>query len=266
MVGTAYLYNKLLEATIKNTLLQLNDETFVVFSGANNVVSTCDCYFSTNKLIDTLKKPFALKNGLCYSINYETNNVLFQLVLNKKYFNNDYLYNGLLEKYGAKENDGKTILFQFVICPTTDFEDGLKKAVLDFFNKAFNSIEEKLVNTLVLIDTQDSKNNLHEGSLITVELTKYERNQEARTLCIKHYGAKCAVCGFDFGKVYGDDFKGMIEVHHTKPLHTIKKDYVVDPINDLVPVCPNCHAAIHLKKDGFYNIEEMKEIFKRNNP
>ena len=23
--------------------------------------------------------------------------------------------------------------------------------------------------------------------------------------------------------------------------------YIVDPVSDLIPVCPNCHAVIHLK-------------------
>lgn len=263
MVGTTFLHNKLLETTIKNTLLNLKDEGIIIFSEANSVISTCDCYFSTSKLVNTLKRPFVLKNGLCYSINYETSNVLFQLVINRKYFNNDYLYNYLLDKFGVKDSSGKTILFQYIICPNIEYEEGLREVIIDFFNNSFNSIEERFINALESFKVEESGEGLHEGSLITVELTKYERNREARLLCIKHHGAKCAVCGFDFGETYGDDFKGMIEVHHIKPLHTIKKDYVVDPINDLVPVCPNCHSAIHSKKDGFYTIEEMKEFIKR---
>jgi len=36
-------------------------------------------------------------------------------------------------------------------------------------------------------------------------------------------------------------------------------NYVVNPVKDLVPVCPNCHSMIH-KKDPPYTIEEMKKI------
>jgi len=36
-------------------------------------------------------------------------------------------------------------------------------------------------------------------------------------------------------------------VHHLVPISKIGKKYRVDPIKDLRPVCPNCHAVIHLK-------------------
>jgi 5-methylcytosine-specific restriction protein A len=50
-----------------------------------------------------------------------------------------------------------------------------------------------------------------------------------------------------FEKTYGPEFKDIIEVHHIVPLNQIGEAYVVDPINDLIPVCPNCHTAIHSK-------------------
>lgn len=50
-----------------------------------------------------------------------------------------------------------------------------------------------------------------------------------------------------FEKTYGPEFKNIIEVHHIVPLNQIGEAYVVDPINDLIPVCPNCHTALHSK-------------------
>ena len=67
---------------------------------------------------------------------------------------------------------------------------------------------------------------------------------------IAHYGTACQICGFDFGKAYGPAFAGKIEVHHIVPLSEIREDYAVDPIHDLIPVCSNCHTALHSKKDG----------------
>ena len=29
---------------------------------------------------------------------------------------------------------------------------------------------------------------------------------------------------------------------------------------DLIPVCPNCHTALHSKKGGVYTIEELKKM------
>ncbi len=85
----------------------------------------------------------------------------------------------------------------------------------------------------------------HEGCVKTVLVNRYERDERARKACKKHHGTSCVICGFDFEAVYGDFMKGFIHVHHLKPLSAIKADYVVNPIDDLRPVCPNCHAAIH---------------------
>lgn len=102
---------------------------------------------------------------------------------------------------------------------------------------------------------------INEGSVKQVFINRYERNKIARNKCLKYYGYKCIICGFDFEKNYGPIGKNKIHVHHKTPLSEIKENYQVDPINDLSPVCPNCHLIIHSKKDAF-SIEEMKEIIK----
>lgn len=38
------------------------------------------------------------------------------------------------------------------------------------------------------------------------------------------------------------------------------EEYAADSINDLRPVCPNCHMVLHSKKDGCCTIEEIKEM------
>ncbi len=86
-----------------------------------------------------------------------------------------------------------------------------------------------------------------EGQQNTVTTTRYERNRQAREACLAFHGYACRVCGMSFEKTYGPEFKDIIEVHHIVPLNQIAESYVVDPIHDLIPVCPNCHAAIHSK-------------------
>jgi 5-methylcytosine-specific restriction protein A len=49
----------------------------------------------------------------------------------------------------------------------------------------------------------------------------------------------------DFGRVYGDEFGGLIHVHHVQPLAAVGTDYLIDPIEHLRPICPNCHAMVH---------------------
>jgi hypothetical protein len=85
-----------------------------------------------------------------------------------------------------------------------------------------------------------------EGAVTRVLINSYERNPIARAKCIAHYGTQCTACGFDFEAVYGPTAAGYIHVHHLTPLASIGREYEVDPIVDLRPVCANCHAMIHL--------------------
>jgi 5-methylcytosine-specific restriction protein A len=92
-----------------------------------------------------------------------------------------------------------------------------------------------------------------------VTLTVYERNPFARKACLNHYGYVCKVCDFNFETTYGEIGKYFIHVHHLRHIATIGEAYVVDPIKDLRPVCPNCHAMLHRKKEGL-SIEFLKSL------
>ena len=98
-----------------------------------------------------------------------------------------------------------------------------------------------------------------EGTPNQVRLTKYERNPHARKKCIEHFGLSCQVCELNFEKTYGEIGKDFIHVHHISQLANIGKTYEVNPLKDLIPVCPNCHSMIHKRKKA-YSIEEMKKI------
>jgi 5-methylcytosine-specific restriction protein A len=84
-----------------------------------------------------------------------------------------------------------------------------------------------------------------EGTLARVEVNKYERDPRVRNVCIAHWGCYCSVCDFDFEAVYGEHGRGFIHVHHLLPLGEARGEHGVDPVNDLRPVCPNCHAMLH---------------------
>ena len=99
---------------------------------------------------------------------------------------------------------------------------------------------------------------LREGKTRQVNVNIYERNPIARQQCIEHYGCECFVCGFDFEKTYGQLGKSFIHVHHMREISSVGSEYSVNPIEDLRPVCPNCHAMIHRKRPA-YSIEEVKK-------
>jgi len=104
--------------------------------------------------------------------------------------------------------------------------------------------------------------NYLEGSTKNVTVNIYERNAKARRACIAHYGVSCFICGFNFKTAYGDDGEGFIHIHHLKPLSEIGREYRLDPLKDLRPVCPNCHAMIHTRSPA-YTVEEMKRLIGR---
>jgi len=115
---------------------------------------------------------------------------------------------------------------------------------------------------LLLPEEIAAKTSLKEGSIIHVAANVYERNPDARRVCVESYGYNCAACGFNFGKIYGDIGEGFIHVHHLKPLSEIGGEYIVDPIKDLRPVCPNCHAMRH-KRIPAYSIEEIQAVIRQ---
>ncbi len=100
-----------------------------------------------------------------------------------------------------------------------------------------------------------------EGTQLNIELTTYERDPLLRSVCIYHHGAKCAACGMEFGRTYGALAEGYIHVHHRRPLASVGEQHGVDPIADLVPLCPNCHAVAHMR-DPPWTPEEIAIMLK----
>ena len=100
---------------------------------------------------------------------------------------------------------------------------------------------------------------LFEGAKQTVVVNRYERSSTAKQRCIEYYGARCTVCDLDFEDRYGPQMAGFIHVHHLTPLSTIGEAYRIDPIKDLRPICPNCHAVVHSRTPAM-TIEEAKDM------
>ncbi len=97
-----------------------------------------------------------------------------------------------------------------------------------------------------------------EGIANQILQTRYERNPFARAACLKYYGYSCSVCEFNFEKKFGELGKGFIHVHHLTQISNIRESYLVDPVKDLRPVCPNCHAMLH-KQNPPLTIDELKK-------
>lgn len=104
-----------------------------------------------------------------------------------------------------------------------------------------------------------------EGRLLT-RLHRYrERNRglidKCKVAALKKHGRLfCEACGFDFSKRYGAAGEGLIDIHHTKPVHTLT-DGDKTSISDLVLLCSNCHRVVHASK-RWLTIDELRLTLK----
>lgn len=112
------------------------------------------------------------------------------------------------------------------------------------------------------IEDHDKLVHHREGKMVERRSVAYERSPQARKECLRHYGYECAICGMDFGKEFGEEFSEVIEVHHLKPLSLLKEEREIDPIRDLVPLCPNCHKMAHRKTGKPYTLDQLRNIRK----
>ena len=171
---------------------------------------------------------------------------------NKEIFN-------ILSKYASfsKEQQGLYSLKKWTFDPSENLENLF--AGFDSFIRNELMVFENDISDFITKSKSEAPI-YSEGEQDDFAGKKYERNPKARAACIAYHGTACVICGIDFEKAFGAEFAGKIEVHHIVPLSQIGQEYVVDPIRDLVPVCPNCHTLLHSKKDGVYTVEEIKKL------
>lgn len=101
-----------------------------------------------------------------------------------------------------------------------------------------------------------------EGRALRVYVNRYERDKRARARCIAHYGPVCQVCDLRFVEMYGEIGAEFIHVHHLEQIAEAGGEHEVDPIADLRPVCPNCHAMLHQTRPPM-RIETLREVVHR---
>ena len=113
--------------------------------------------------------------------------------------------------------------------------------------------------------------NVEEGKTVQKTVQLRERSQKLRDAAIKHFTVngeiKCSICQFEFAKTFGEYGNGYIEIHHKKPIYEYEENGInavlSSAIDNLAPVCANCHRMLHHKKG--ITFEEVLEIYKENN-
>ena len=147
----------------------------------------------------------------------------------------------------------------------SNFSLGLQPIKAEFVTE-FEALAEaqrrRLERAATMADDAELTEDYREGTIVRISVNAYERNPKARLRCIEHYGASCYLCEFNFGREYGPEVEGLIHVHHLRPLSEIGEQYTVDPVADLRPVCPNCHAVLHSRQPA-YCLEDVGRFLER---
>ena len=99
-----------------------------------------------------------------------------------------------------------------------------------------------------------------EGAVLERRVNRYERDPKLREAAIRIHGVNCFGCGINMKETYGLA-KDFIHIHHVKPLSTVRGDRVSSE-KDLKPLCPNCHAVVHLKTPPI-SIAKLKRMIKK---
>lgn len=92
---------------------------------------------------------------------------------------------------------------------------------------------------------------IRERSRALVEAKKKDALQKRGCL-------KCEACDFDFAQAYGPAGDGIIDVHHTKPVHTLKPGERTK-LSELALLCANCHRVIHSRRK-WLSVEQVRAL------
>nr|UKE83549.1 HNH endonuclease [Pectobacterium sp. PL152] len=106
-------------------------------------------------------------------------------------------------------------------------------------------------------DEIPSSESFVEGAKMRVIVNHYERDPKARHACISITVLRANAVASTLRRSM-ENMGGFIHVHHIKPLYTIGENYVVNPVTDMIPLCPNCHAMVHRGSEVLL-VEELKK-------
>ena len=106
-----------------------------------------------------------------------------------------------------------------------------------------------------------SMHEAEEGKLVTRMHSYRERDRglvdKAKAAALKKYGRlRCEACELNFADKYGVLGEGLIDVHHTKPVHTLQPGETTK-VSDLALLCANCHRVVHSRRKWF-TVDEVR--------
>jgi len=111
----------------------------------------------------------------------------------------------------------------------------------------------------------DELEEAEEGQLLTALHRRRERSRKLvaarKAKALRDTGElRCEACNLSFAERYGEHGEGYIEIHHTRPLHTLVSG-AKTALADLALVCANCHRMIHKRKQ-WLTLSELAAILR----
>lgn len=159
-------------------------------------------------------------------------------------------HNTLISKNYAKYEDGEyhiTNVGRQFVAENIDAVDYL-------FNSTFDYNDMKQTLSRIRKSFRPLPEFVSEGQAFVGFSRMYKRSHKLHNVAIEHFShngiIKCECCGFEFTSFYGSKYgKSCIEIHHIHPIFQysgVKLTQTIDEaLNNLLPVCPNCHRVIH---------------------
>ena len=73
---------------------------------------------------------------------------------------------------------------------------------------------------------------------------------------------ECKACEMRAEDVYGPEGRGLIEIHHIRPLYLQAGQRlsasIREALNGVAPLCPSCHRMVHFNRGAPLSVKELK--------
>ena len=158
-------------------------------------------------------------------------------------------------KYDQKQGNSRVTITQKGIQHLKNNQEILNYLLTNDFEysdvqESLKEIEDNKIKKL----TFDENIIIQEGIKKISQVKLYGRSVKLRDYAIEFFtkdnGIACRCCSFNFETFYGSKLgKGFIEIHHNKPVFQYEdtdiQQTLEKAIQNLTPVCSNCHRMIH---------------------
>ena len=129
-------------------------------------------------------------------------------------------------------------------------------------SNGFSEEERKKV-----IDDDFSNLVIEEGFITSNHVKTKYRSRKLVEIAKEHFKVDnkiyCRACDFNFEDFYGEIGKNFIEIHHLKPIFAYENSIeqsLQDALENIAPVCSNCHMIIHRKIANILGIEMLRGV------